>query len=212
MKKETKLTDLVPLKRNPNRGSKRGSDLLITSFEQNGAGRSILIADNNEILAGNHAYETYLQTVDNPSIIVHESDGTALHIIKRTDIPDSKDKKAQGLIIADNKTSDHHDYDPSVLADYDADIVGEYWFSNELAALEERPDPLDYDEHWRGMPEFSSENKEGFHSLIVHFETEQDMVAFAALLAQGITKKTKYIYYPKQQKEVMLKKGYVDES
>lgn len=129
--------NLIPLKKNPNRGSKRANDLLQTSFEQAGAGRSILIANDGTILAGNHAYEVFGQTMENPEIVVHESDGTKLHVIKRTDIPNSSDPKAQHLIIADNKTSDHHEYDPAVLADYDADIVGNYWFEDELEDLKE---------------------------------------------------------------------------
>lgn len=145
MKKPTTIADLIPLKKNPNRGSKRGNDLLLTSFEQAGAGRSIVVAANNEVLAGNHALEAYGQTVDNPDLILVESDGTKLVVVKRTDIPNAKDKKGQHIVIADNKTSDHHEYDVEVLTGYDAEVLSEYWFEEELQALDgyEAPSPLE---------------------------------------------------------------------
>lgn len=139
---ETTIDQLKPLKRNPNKGSKRAHDLLHTSFEQAGAGRSILLANNGDVLAGNHALETYGQVMGNPNVVIVESDGTKLIAVKRTDIPNADDKRAQTLIIADNKTSDHHEYDVDILQSYDADIVGDYWFEEELAALEGYESPV----------------------------------------------------------------------
>lgn len=51
---------------------------------------------------------------------------------------------------------------------------------------------------WKEMPEFVSEDKTGFKDLIIHFDTENDLKTFAALLEQPITIQTKSIWYPFQ--------------
>lgn len=133
-----RLSDLVQLKKNPNKGSERGNALLETSFEKGGAGRSILIANNGEILAGNHATEVYGQLFDEQDVLVVETDGKQLVAVKRTDIPDSDDERAKALIIGDNRTSDFHEYDTEVikeLLESDKDLLNSFFFENELDEL-----------------------------------------------------------------------------
>jgi len=65
---------------------------------------------------------------------------------------------------------------------------------------------------WKEMPEFISEDKSGFKDLIVHFETEADMKAFAELLNQPITVKTKSIWYPFRAAIPVKGKSWIDES
>lgn len=66
---------------------------------------------------------------------------------------------------------------------------------------------------WKEMPEFVSEDKSGFKDLIVHFDSEADLKAFAQLLNQSITTKTKSIWYPFREREQMKGKAWVsDES
>lgn len=136
--KKIRLSDLIQLKKNPNLGSERGNALLETSFEKGGAGRSILIANNGEILAGNHATEVYGQLFDEQEVLVIETDGKQLVAVKRTDIPDSDDERAKALIIGDNRTSDFHEYDADVIADMlesDKDLLNSFFFENELDEL-----------------------------------------------------------------------------
>jgi hypothetical protein len=61
------------------------------------------------------------------------------------------------------------------------------------------PGQSPYDE-WQGMPEFEQENQLGLKQIIVHFNSEADVQAFATLIEQTITMQTKYIWYPKQDK------------
>lgn len=66
------------------------------------------------------------------------------------------------------------------------------------------------EEMWVGMPEFIQEDKESFASVVVHFESFDDMDLFSKLVGKNITKKTKGIFFPvKNKKEKMV---YVDES
>lgn len=56
-------------------------------------------------------------------------------------------------------------------------------------------------QHWVGMPEYEHKKDSGPHKTIyVHFRTEEDYQEFAKLIEQGLTKKTKSIWYPKLHK------------
>ena len=68
----------------------------------------------------------------------------------------------------------------------------------------------DWKEEWKDMPEFIQESKASIASVVVHFETLEDMDAFSKLIGRTITKKTKGIFYP--LKEAKIKKIYTDES
>jgi hypothetical protein len=52
-------------------------------------------------------------------------------------------------------------------------------------------DPL-----WEGMPAFEQEKKEPFAMIKFRFETEKDLQAFAALIGQKLTGKTKSAWHP----------------
>jgi hypothetical protein len=56
-------------------------------------------------------------------------------------------------------------------------------------------------EEWQGMPEFEQEGSETYQDVIVHFMTAEDVELFAELVDQTITKQTKYIYYPKKERQ-----------
>ena len=65
---------------------------------------------------------------------------------------------------------------------------------------------------WQGMPEFVQEDQSPFKSILIHFETREDMDVFSKLVDQKLTLKTKSIWYPKMEYEKILNKRYVDES
>ena len=67
-----------------------------------------------------------------------------------------------------------------------------------------------YDE-WLGMPSYFSEDLTGWKSLLVHFANPADMEAFARLLDQSITPKTKSIWYPPAEVNKITDKRYVVE-
>jgi hypothetical protein len=72
---------------------------------------------------------------------------------------------------------------------------------------------IDYDELWRGMPEFEQEDAFGaVNSLKVHFATEEAIEEFAELVGQTVTKDTPYIWYPEMKDEDLKKVKCTDES
>lgn len=56
------------------------------------------------------------------------------------------------------------------------------------------------DRDWSGMPEFHQPDARPFRSIIMHFNDQGAVDAFAALIGQNITDKTKYLFHPKQVK------------
>jgi ParB-like chromosome segregation protein Spo0J len=62
---------------------------------------------------------------------------------------------------------------------------------------------------WQGMPEFGQENHMAFRSIVVHFTDQASVDRFAKLVKQELTDRTKYIWYPEQENEVVADKVYV---
>lgn len=119
--------------------------------------------------------------------------------------------------LLDNKSAES-DYDLEVLLKELTRFQGEIEdtgykteeFEEFLLSLEEEFSPendegeIDEEEMWSGMPDFENEEQKNYKSIIVHFLTEADYTEFADLVEQNLTEKTKYIYYPKQQKANLL--------
>ena len=56
----------------------------------------------------------------------------------------------------------------------------------------------DFSSEWEGMPEYSSEDLSAYRTIRVHFNTDEDVEAFAKKVGQDITEKTKFIYFPEE--------------
>lgn len=63
---------------------------------------------------------------------------------------------------------------------------------------------------WIGMPQFIQTDKESKKSVIVHFETWDDLKAFELVVGRDITPNTKSFFFPVKPKGVS--KVYVDEA
>jgi len=133
--KAKKLSDLVPDNKNANKGSQRGRGLLEKSLRKYGAGRSLLIDKNNNVLAGNKTLEIAAEL--DLKIKTVETDGTELVVVKRTDL-DIDSEAGRGLAIADNRTSEMGlEWDDSILASINQQIdLTEWWYPEELAEFE----------------------------------------------------------------------------
>lgn len=133
-------------------------------------------------------------------------------------------EQAREANIAANLEAGVWDFD--ALAGWDVDELKDWGFDADLLkdwnmeALNLRemmnagaPDEVNYEELWQGMPEFEQEDNFGaIHSIKVHFATEDDIRAFAELVGQGVSIKTKFIWYPKQERADLLGSLCEDES
>lgn len=106
-------------------------------------------------------------------------------------------KQCERANIVANKAGGNWDFD--ILANaFDMDDLLTWGFAPyELGA---QGDGVDYNEAWKGMPEFEHKDLTSFHSVHVHFSSIDDIRAFADLVGQTVTEKTKSIWYPKQKK------------
>lgn len=100
-KKEVKkVSDLNFDKRNANKHSEYGMQRLEKSINKIGLGRSILISDDNEIIAGNGVTESAVNAgIEKVRVI--ETDGTEIIAVKRTDIK-SGTKEFYEMALSDN--------------------------------------------------------------------------------------------------------------
>lgn len=174
----TKIEDLVPDPENPNRGTKRGLELLETSIEQLGAGRSIVVDKNGVIIAGNKTAEVAAEK--GLPVRVVQTDGNELIVHQRVDLDHRTDPRSKQLGVADNQTSHVGlDWDPEVVANLMEDGVdlSSYFFENELADILDDPG---------GPPPAPPPPAPASGSLVVTviFESEHDLADFNALVKQ----------------------------
>ena len=118
-----KIADLKPDTRNANRGTARGRQAVADSLRELGAGRSILVDRNGNVIAGNKTAAAALKSGIDADAIVVQTDGSRLVIVQRTDLDLLTDPRAKQLALADNRSS-------QLGIEWDADVLGE--FSKEL--------------------------------------------------------------------------------
>lgn len=91
--------------------------LIKKSLKELGAGRSIVIDSEGEIIAGNATYKQAREL--GLPVQVIETDGKRLIVVKRTDLK-TQDKKRKRLALMDNSTSDKVQWDfDHIAADFD---------------------------------------------------------------------------------------------
>lgn len=90
-------------KRNYRIHNEKNLSLIERSMRECGGGRSILVDGQDEIIAGNGAYQT-AEKLGIPLRVI-ETDGTELIAVKRTDL-ETESTKRKRLAVLDNSTSD----------------------------------------------------------------------------------------------------------
>ena len=117
------MEDIKFDKRNYRIHNDKNKQLIKKSLEECGAGRSIVIDNDNEIIAGNGIYEQAQKLGLKTKII--ETDGSELVVVKRTDLA-TDDEKRKKLAIMDNTTSDSSEMDTALLSeDFDLSELDE---------------------------------------------------------------------------------------
>ena len=123
-------------KKNYRKHNDRNKILISKSLKECGAGRSIVIDNEGEIIAGNGIYEQ-AKKLKIPTKII-ETDGSELVVVKRTDL-NTDDEKRKQLAIMDNSTSDSSDFDfDSLQADFDVEQLQDWGLDFEFESLEEQ--------------------------------------------------------------------------
>ena len=128
----TSISSLVSDHKNARKRTDRSSQLIKESLQKYGAARSIVIDEENRVLAGNGTIEGAKQAgIKNVRII--ETDGDEIIAVKRTGL--SEDEKV-GLALADNRTADLSEWDQEMLHQLSEEHDLSPWFNqSDLAEL-----------------------------------------------------------------------------
>ena len=111
-------------KRNYRKHDKKNKSLIKKSLEKFGAGRSIVVDAEGEIIGGNGVYEQAQKLGLKTKIV--ETDGSELVVVKRTDLK-TDDEKRKALAVMDNSTSDTSEFDMELLtADFSVDELQDF--------------------------------------------------------------------------------------
>lgn len=137
--------------RNYRKHNDKNKELINKSLSECGAGRSILIDNEDEIIAGNGVYEQAKAL--NIPVRVIETDGCELIAVKRTDL-NTQDEKRKRLAVMDNSSSDSSEFElPLLLEDFEAVDLSE--MGVEFDGVDCATD----------MPELASGDKEPFQQM-----------------------------------------------
>tara|TARA_R110001599_G_scaffold285941_1_gene488471 strand:+ start:69 stop:590 length:522 start_codon:yes stop_codon:yes gene_type:complete len=142
------ISELKSDHKNARQRTDRSSNLIKESLQRYGTARSIVIDEDNRILAGNGTIEgAKAAGIKNLRII--ETDGTEIIAVRRVGL--SEDEKV-GLALADNRTADLSEWDQEMLHQLSQEHDISDWFTSEDLntitgdpVLELEP-PQDFDE------------------------------------------------------------------
>ena len=123
----TSLKDLKHDHKNARKRTDRSASLIKESLERYGAARSIVIDEDNRILAGNGTFDG-AKAAGIKNLRVIETDGTEIIAVKRTGL--SEEEKV-GLALADNRTSDLSDWDADMLKQLSEEQDITPWFEED---------------------------------------------------------------------------------
>ena len=136
----TSIQDLKSDHKNARKRTDRSSSLIKESLEKFGAARSIVIDEENRILAGNGTIEG-AKAAGIKNLRVIETDGQEIIAVKRTGL--SEEEKV-GLALADNRTSDLSEWDAEMLKQLSEEQDLNPWFDeSDLAELIGEPEKIE---------------------------------------------------------------------
>lgn len=125
------IADLKPDPKNPRRHGERNIETIAGLLQEVGAARSIVIDEDDTILAGNGVVEAAKRAgIDRVRVI--EADGDELIAVKRVGLTPSQKTK---LKVGDNRSGELAEWDLPNLAIYaKEEDLSAYWHDDELAA------------------------------------------------------------------------------
>ena len=123
----TSINDLQNDHKNARKRTDLSSKLIKESLQKFGAARSIVIDENNRILAGNGTIAG-AKAAGIKNLKVIETDGNEIIAVKRIGL--TEDEKV-GLALADNRTSDLSEWDLNMLEELSQEHDLNPWFDND---------------------------------------------------------------------------------
>lgn len=201
---QLKTVDLIPYARNSRTHSEAQIAQIAGSIKEFGFTNPILIDGENGIIAGHGR------------VMAAQKLGLAEVPCIRLGYLTEAQKRA--YVIADNKLALNSGWDEQLLAielkdleiaEFDLALTG-FNDAEIAAAMSVLDDKGEFDpqEEWQDMPEFDQKDKKAFRTIPVHFNSQKDVDDFAVLIAQKITEKTRFIWFPQIEIERYADKRY----
>lgn len=182
-----KLSDLIPWEDNPRRIPQAQALRLIESFDIFGQVETMAIGPKDELYNGHQRLGVLMSAYGGD----YEVD---VRVSNRALTENEKKKLTIYLHVGTVGEMDMFKLTES----FDFTDLVEWGYDKEKLGID--PNEVDYDELWKGMPEFDQEDQGAVRTIAVHFATKEDVRKFAKLVGQKITNKTKSINYPKQDR------------
>ena len=183
------IEELAQDQRNFNKGTEQGQELMERSFKEMGAGRSILIDKNGNIIAGNKSQKAAI-AAGIKKVRVIETTGDELVAVKRTDV-DIDSAEGRKMAYLDNLTTQVNlTWDQTELEAVQADVEGfdvaDYtpdWVLEQIQAEEETAAAADARDNAEKPERQRDPDSEIIVATVSLFGTTEDM-----MLCQTLTK------------------------
>jgi len=200
---QRKVTDLVPYVNNARTHSDEQVAQIAASIKEFGWTNPILVDGDNGIIAGHGRL-----------LAARKLGADTVPVIELAHLSDTQ---RRAYILADNKLALNAGWDEELLRlevgnlqdlGFDLELAG--FSDSDLSTLflELEHGETDALAEWQGMPEFKQEDKTAFRSIHVHFACQEHVDQFAALIEQGITDKTRMVWFPFIEIETYADKSY----
>lgn len=155
-------------KRNYRKHGDKNKKLIKKSLDELGAGRSIVIDADDNIIGGNGVFEAW---GDRPVKVI-ESDGSELVVVKRTDLK-TEDEKRRKLAVLDNSTSDTSSWDMSLLQnDFEIPELAELGIDIKIKDTEQEEPEV----------KFTEELLEEHNYIVLYFDNSVDWLQIQSIL------------------------------
>jgi hypothetical protein len=192
-----RLGDLQEWEDNPRLLSKHDAEHIGKSIHRFGLADPLIINRDNSLIGGHQRR----RILADPETLVD------VRVPSRQLTP----AEAEELGVRLNKNTGSWDFD--ILANnWEAETLIEWGFTEFELGIATN---VDYNEAWKGMPEFEQEDKQGI-IIRVHFANESDREEFFRMLGVKHTDKTKSFWYPERPEQLKNQLGtgmvYTDES
>ena len=167
-KKPTHIKHLVADPKNRRKHTPRNVGLIVDALHKVGAARSIVIDEQNEVLAGNATLEAAAEA-GLTKVKVVEADGSEVVAVRRTGLSDDQKRD---LALYDNRAAELAEWDvEQLMQDVEAGVdLSAFFQEDELAvAIGKLPDDMDWSAAMGGLAKDSS----GFQQMTFVLTDEQ---------------------------------------
>ena len=175
-KKPTHIKHLVPDPKNRRKHTPRNVGLIVDALHKVGAARSIVIDEQNEVLAGNATLEAAAEA-GLTKVKVVEADGSEVVAVRRTGLSDDQKRD---LALYDNRAAELAEWDVDQLMQdvKDGADLSELFHPEELSSMFDAAEKVDLDKFFSDDPQADAR---GMMKLVLEFTPEQYAEVMSAL-------------------------------